>query len=84
MLKVPKITSLQYLKENVKDEVDFNCLQINIKGFFKLILSFQVLCGQTRPNYPNNKFAISLQCRKKEVSNEIDFCMQISMKVSYK
>ena len=23
MLKVPKITSLQYLKENVKDVVDF-------------------------------------------------------------
>ena len=32
--------SLQYLKENVKDE-DF-CLQINVKGFFRLMLSFQV------------------------------------------
>ena len=30
--------SLQYLKENVKDEVAF-CMQINIQGFFKLILS---------------------------------------------
>ena len=36
--KLLKITSLQYLKENVKDKVDF--LRINIKGFFKLILSF--------------------------------------------
>ena len=33
------VISLQYLIENVKDEVDFS-LQINVKGFFKLILSF--------------------------------------------
>ena len=32
--------SLQFLKENLKDEVDFFYQQINIKGFFKLILSF--------------------------------------------
>ena len=31
--------SLQYLKENGKNEVDFS-LQININDFFKLILSF--------------------------------------------
>ena len=31
-----------------------------------------------------NNFAISLQYLKKEVSDEVDFCMQISMKVSYK
>ena len=31
--------SLQYLKENVMDEVDF-LFADNIKGFFKLILSF--------------------------------------------
>ena len=30
---------LQYLKENVKDEVDF-LPQIDVKGFFELILSF--------------------------------------------
>ena len=32
----------------------------------------------------NNKVAISLQYLKKEVSDEVDFCMQISMKASYK
>ena len=31
--------SLQYLKENVKDQVYF-CLLIIVKGFFKVILSF--------------------------------------------
>ena len=31
--------SLQYLKENVKDELDFFLL-INFEGFFKVILSF--------------------------------------------
>ena len=30
--------SLQYLKENVKGEIDF-CLQINLNNFFKLMLS---------------------------------------------
>ena len=40
--------SLQYLNENVKDEIDFY-LQIKIKGTFKLILSFYV-CGM--PNLP--------------------------------
>ena len=38
--------SLQHLKENIKDEVYFFCLQINMKGFFKLILSFRC------PSYP--------------------------------
>ena len=32
----------------------------------------------------NNKFAISLQYLKKEVSDEVGFCMQRSMKVSFK
>ena len=30
-------------------------------------------CGQACPNTQNNKFAISLQYLKKEVSNEVDF-----------
>ena len=38
MPKVTKITRLQYLKGNVKDENDF--LRTYIIGFFKLILTF--------------------------------------------
>ena len=32
----------------------------------------------------NNKFAISLQYLRQEMSDEIDFFMQINMKVSYR
>ena len=32
----------------------------------------------------NNKSAISLQYLKNEVSDKVDFCMQIRMQVSYK
>ena len=38
------------------------CLQINGKGFFLL------LRDQAYPNYQDNKFAISLQYLKKELS----------------
>ena len=47
--------------------------QINIKGFFKLTLSFYVC----------NKFAICNILRKKWVINLI-FCMQLRMKISKK
>ena len=74
--------SLQYLKENMSD-VDF-CLHINMQGFFKLILSFQVCDSGYVQITQNNKFAISLNYLKKEVSDKLIFCMQVSMKVSYK
>ena len=49
------------------------CLQINVKYSLKLILSLLV-CGQACLNYPKkNKFAVSLQYLKKEMSDEIDF-----------
>ena len=74
--------SLQYLKENMSD-VDF-CLLINMQGFFKLILSFYVCVSGYVQITQNNKFAISLNYLKKEVSDKLIFCMQVSMKVSYK
>ena len=51
------------------------CLQINIKGFFKFILSFQVCVARHAQITENMKFAIF----KKEVSDEVDFCVHISM-----
>ena len=36
------------------------------------------------PNLKKNKFDISLQYLKKEVSDEVDFFMKISMNVCYK
>ena len=47
-------------------------LQINIKDF-KLLLSFQVCVARHAQTTQNNKFAISLQYLKKEVSDEVDF-----------
>ena len=70
MSKVPKITSLyislQYLKENRKDEVDFLPAD-------KLILSLLVCVVSHAQITQNNKFAISLQYFKEEVSDEVDF-----------
>ena len=34
---------------------------------------FLDVLGQACPNYPNKKFAISLQYLKKEVNDEVDF-----------
>ena len=77
--------SLQYVKENVKDEVDFlpadKCLR-----FLRSDTITLGVCGQAFTITQNNKFAISLQYVKKEVVMQlsITFCMQISMKACYK
>ena len=44
-----------------------------LKGFFKLILPFQVCVARHVQIDQNNKFAISLQHLKKELSDEVDF-----------
>ena len=49
------------------------CQQINVKGFFKLMLSFQVCVASHVQITQNKKFAISLQYLKIEVSDEVDF-----------
>ena len=68
--KVPKITGLQYLcnisKKAGRMKLGF-CLQINIKDFFKLLLSFQVCVARHAQITKNNKFAICNALRKKRV-----------------
>ena len=49
------------------------CVQINIKGFFKLILSFSESVARHAKITQNNKFAISLQYLLKEMSDKVDF-----------
>ena len=66
------VISLQYLNAVLKNEVDF-CLQINIKGFFRLLQSFQVCMARHAQNTKNYKSVISLQYVMKEVSDEVDF-----------
>ena len=49
------------------------CLQqINVKDFFKLLLSFKACVARHAQITQNNKFAISLQYLK-ELSDEVDF-----------
>ena len=48
------------------------CMQINIKVFYKFILSFWVCATRHVQITQNNKFAISLQYLE-ESSNEVDF-----------
>ena len=76
ILKVPKIASFQCLYNilKMKWEVEFIFyVQINIKDFFKLIQSFSVFVARYAQITQNNKFAIFLQCLKKEVGDEIHF-----------
>ena len=64
--------SLQYLKENMKDEVDFLPVD-ECQRFLQMIPSFWVCVARHAQISQNNKFAISLQYLKKEVSDEVDF-----------
>ena len=48
-------------------------LLIKVEGFFKVILSFYVCVARHAHIIQNNKFAISLQHLKKEVSDAVDF-----------
>ena len=78
------IISLQYLKENVKDGVDFSLLII-IKRFFKVILPFLMRVARHVQITRNRKFDISLQYRKREENDEVDFLHAgKSMKTYYK
>ena len=49
------------------------CLQIQTKVFYKLVASLWVCIARHAQNTQYNKFAISLQYLRKEMSDEIDF-----------
>ena len=78
--QITQISYLQYLKKEFSDEVDFlhadkheSLLQID-----SMILMWMVNHSQSSQN---RKFAMSLNYLKKEVNYEVDFCMQINIKV---
>ena len=48
-------------------------IQIKMEVLYKLILSFWVCVTKHAQSTQNNKFAISLQHLKKDVSDEVDF-----------
>ena len=86
--------SLEYLKKEVKDEVDFlhvdkhqSSLQVDfntlsIKVSYKVILS--LLLGMIKHSQytQSNKFPISLLYPQKELTNGVYFYRQINIKVS--
>ena len=61
--------SLQYLKKEVSDEVNFFACLLQIHT---IILIGIVKHSQS---FENSKFTMSLQYLKKEVRDEVDFCM---------
>ena len=77
--------SLQYLKKEVRDEVDFlhadkhqSFLQVDfntlgIKVSYKVILSLLMGMIKYSQSTQSNKFAISLQYLKKEIRNGVHF-----------
>ena len=74
--------SLQYLKREVNDEVDFlhvgkheNSLQIDTMILIEMVKHFQ--------SSQNSKFAMSVQYLKIEDTDKLTFCMQISIKVAF-
>ena len=71
MPKATKTISLQYLKQNVKDGIDFSLLII-VKSFFKVILLFLMYKARHAQITQNKKFDISLQYLKREVNDEVD------------
>ena len=73
MPKLPKIIfSLQYLKEELSDEVDF--LHAD-KHKSLLQIDSMILIGMAKhsQSFQNRKFVMSLQYVKKEVKDEVDF-----------
>ena len=79
-LGVRSLACPKYLKQHFKEISQgkhkrwrwFFCEQINLRGFFKLILSFWLCVARHTQNTQNNKFAVSLQYVKKDVSDEDD------------
>ena len=74
--------SLQYLKRQVNDEVDFlhagkheNLLQINTMILMEMVKYFQ--------SSQNSKFTMSVQHLKKEVRDEVDFFLDADARWYY-
>ena len=72
MPKVPKTISLQNLKENVNNELDL-LPKVRCKSFLQSAIVIGVCVARHAQITQNDKFAISLQYLKKELTDEVDF-----------
>ena len=75
--------SLQYLKKEVSDEIDFlrtdkheSLLQIDTMTLIGIVKRSQ--------NFQNSKVTMSLQYIKREVRKGVHFSLQMNIKVSYR
>ena len=59
-------------------------MQINIEGFYKLILSFWVCATRHAQSTQNKKFAYPCNISRKAWRVRFIFCLQINTKVFYK
>ena len=89
------VISLQYVKEGVRDEVDFFCMQdkhqnglkvdfntLGMKFSYRVMLSLLMSVMKHSPSTQSNKFANLCNILKKKLRMEFIFCMQIDIKVS--
>ena len=90
MPKVSKTISLQYLnycnisRKTWRMSLIF-CLQVNVKDFFKLLLSFKVCVWPGMPKLPKITSLLFLcNILRKNWVMKLIFCSQISMKACYK
>ena len=59
------------------------CMNLNIKVFYKLVVSFLLVMLRYAQDAQNGKSVIFLQYLKKEGKDKTDFFMQINIKLSY-
>ena len=79
MPKVPKMISLQYLRNISNRWLGINmicCMKMSIKVFCKLTISFLLVVSRHAQSTQNSKFVISLEYIKKGGKDETDFAHQ--------
>ena len=72
MLKVPKVTSLQYLGKKEVTDIFFLHADKH-QSFLEVDTIVLMAMAMHAQSTQNNKFAVSLQCLKKEGRHEVDF-----------
>ena len=76
MPKLPSITSLLFLCNTLRKKWVIKlifCMQISMKVSYKSIAWFLMVMVKHSHGSQNSKFAMSLQCLKKEMRYEVDF-----------
>ena len=87
MPKLPKITIFLFRSNTLRKKWVMKLIfymQIRMKFTYNLILWLLMGMIKHSQSSENRKFAMSLQYLENEVRNEVGFCMQINIQISYK